>query len=43
RRLSITKRREYRVVFDPARGKYWIEDEERMVIEGKHSLLENVV
>lgn len=42
RRLSITKRREYRVVFDPARRKYWIEDEEKMVIEGKHSLLENV-
>ena len=43
RRLAITKRKEYRVVFDPARRKYWIEDEEGMVIEGKHSLLENVV
>ncbi len=43
RRLAITKRKEYRVVFDPARRKYWIEDEEKMVIEGKHSLLENVV
>jgi prepilin-type N-terminal cleavage/methylation domain-containing protein len=43
RRLSITKRKEYRVVFDPTRRKYWIEDEEEMVIEGSHSLLENVV
>jgi prepilin-type N-terminal cleavage/methylation domain-containing protein len=43
RRLSITKRREYRVVFEPVRRKYWIEDEEGMVIEGKHLLLENVI
>ncbi len=43
RRLSITKRREYRVVFEPTRRKYWIEAKEGIVIEGKHSLLENVV
>ncbi|MFQ6067767.1 MAG: GspH/FimT family pseudopilin [bacterium] len=43
RRLSITKRKEYRVVFDPARRKYWIEDKEGTVIEGTHSLSENVV
>lgn len=43
RRLSITKRKEYRVVFEPEKRKYWIENEEGMVIEGKHSLLDNVV
>ncbi len=43
RQLSITKRRKYRVVFEPARRKYWIEDEEGRVMEGKHSLAKNVV
>ncbi len=43
RRLAITKREEYRVVFDPQRGKYWLEDKEGNAEGERHSLQQNIV
>ena len=43
RRLAITNRKEYRVVFNPQRGKYWLEDKEGNIIGERHSLQENIV
>ena len=43
RRLAITKRREHMVVFDPQRGKYWLEDKEGNITGERHSLQENIV
>jgi len=42
RRLSITKRGEYKVVFNQKEGKYWIEDEKEQVVEEKHQLEKSV-
>jgi len=43
RRLAITKREKYRVVFNPLKGKYWLEDKEGNIIGEKRSLQENIV
>lgn len=43
RRLAITKRKEYRVIFNPQRGKYWLEDKEGNIEGERHSLQENIV
>jgi len=43
RRLAITKRRECRVVFNPQKGKYWLEDKEGNIIGERRSLQENIV
>lgn len=43
RRLAITKRKEYRVIFNPQRGKYWLEDKEGNIEGERHSLEENIV
>jgi prepilin-type N-terminal cleavage/methylation domain-containing protein len=43
RRLAITKRGEYRVIFNPGKGKYWLEDKEGNIIGERRSLQENIV
>ncbi len=43
RRLAITKRKEYRVVFNPRRGRYWLEDKEGNIVGERRSLQENIV
>ncbi|MCD6472866.1 prepilin-type N-terminal cleavage/methylation domain-containing protein [Candidatus Aerophobetes bacterium] len=43
RRLSITKRREYKVAFNQKERKYWIENKEGEVVEEKHQLEKNVL
>lgn len=43
RRLAITKRKEYRVIFNTQRGKYWLEDKEGNITGERHSLQENIV
>lgn len=43
RRLAITKREVYRVVFNPKKRKYWVENEEGNVLEKKQSLEENII
>ena len=43
RRLAITKRKEYMVIFDPQRGKYWLQDKEGNIEGERHSLQENIV
>ena len=43
RRLAITKRKEYRVIFNPQRGKYWLEDKEGNITGERRSLQENIV
>jgi len=43
RRLAITRRKEYRVIFDPQRGKYWLQDKEGNMTGERHSLQENIV
>ena len=43
RRLAITKRKEYRVIFNPQRGMYWLEDKEGNITGERHSLQENIV
>lgn len=43
RRLAITKREVYRVVFNPKKRKYWVENKEGNVLEEKRSLEENII
>ncbi len=43
RRLAITRRKEYRVIFNTQRGKYWLEDKEGNIEGERHSLQENIV
>ncbi len=43
RRLAITKRKEYRVIFNPRRGRYWLEDKEGNIVGERRSLQENIV
>ena len=43
RRLAITKRQVYRVIFNPQRGKYWLEDKEGNITGERRSLQENIV
>lgn len=43
RRLAITKRGTYKVVFQPDKGKYWIEDSKGNKVEGVAHLRKEVV
>jgi len=43
RRLAITKRKEHRVIFNPQRGMYWLEDKEGNITGERRSLQENIV
>jgi len=43
RRLAITKRANYKVVFDTERGRYWIEDEDNNVVDKRQKLRKNIL
>ncbi len=41
--MAITKRKEYRVIFNPQRSRYWLEDKEGNITGERRSLQENIV
>lgn len=43
RRLAITKRKTHKVVFEPQKSKYWIEDVENRKVEGVGYLKKKIV
>jgi len=43
RRLAITKRANFKVVFDTKRGRYWIKDKDNSIVDKIQKLRENIL